>query len=173
MNANAIKNTILAVLAAAGSFIAKQLGGWDAGMRVLVALMVADYLTGLVVAGIFHKSNNSESGALDSKAGFKGILKKCVILLLIWIAVMLDAALNTDYLRLMVILFYIGNEGISLLENIGLMGVPYPAFLKKALQALREKGDKGNETVQTDKLPGASGIPDEEDRESCGLLEED
>lgn len=146
MKVIAIKNGVLAALAAVGGFIAKQLGGWDAAMHVLVALMVADYLTGLIVAGIFHKSNKSETGALDSKAGFKGILKKGVILLLIWIGVMLDAALGVDYIRLMVILFYIGNEGISLLENIGLMGVPLPAFLKKAFEALRDKGDKGTET---------------------------
>ena len=168
MNATAIKNGILAAVAAAGSFIAKQLGGWDAAMQVLVALMVADYLTGLIVAGVFHKSRKSDSGALDSKAGFKGIIKKGMILLLVWIAVMLDAALATDYIRVAVVIFFIGNEGLSLLENVGLMGVPYPAFLKRALEALRDEGDKGA------KIPSSTEyVPDEDDRESSGLIEED
>ncbi len=66
-----------------------------------------------------------------------------MIILIVWIAVLLDNALGANYVRIAVILFFIGNEGISLLENVGLMGVPYPQFLKKALQALRDKGDNG------------------------------
>lgn len=66
-----------------------------------------------------------------------------MIILIVWIAVLLDNALGANYMRMAVILFFIGNEGISLLENVGLMGVHYPQFLKKALQALRDKGDNG------------------------------
>ena len=120
------KNTILAVLAALGSAVTAALGGWDAGMKVLVGMMAADYLTGVLVAAVWHRSNKSSTGALDSKAGFKGLAKKCVILMFVWLAVLLDGALGEEYIRTAVILFYIGNEGISLLENIGLMGVPYP-----------------------------------------------
>ena len=83
MDWNAVKNGVLAALAAVGSWIANALGGWDASMQVLVALMVADYLTGVLVAAVWQRSNKSASGALDSKAGFKGILKKCMILLLV------------------------------------------------------------------------------------------
>ena len=145
MDYNAVKNGVLAALAAAGSWIANALGGWDASMQVLVALMVADYLTGVLVAAVWHKSNKSSSGTLNSVAGFKGILKKCAILLLVWIGVLLDNATGANYIRTAVVLFFIGNEGISLLENLGLMGVPYPTFLKKALEALHDQGDKGNE----------------------------
>jgi len=139
-----IKNGVLAVLAAVGSFIAHALGGWDSAMKLLVALMAVDYISGVAVAAIWHRSSKSENGALDSRAGFKGLAKKCAVLLLVWIGVLLDGAIGTDYVRTAVILFFIGNEGLSLLENIGLMGVPYPAFLKRALDALRQQGDQGN-----------------------------
>ena len=145
MDYNAVKNGVLAALAAVGSWIANALGGWDASMQVLVALMVADYLTGVLVAAVWQRSSKSETGALDSKAGFKGILKKCMILLLVWIGVLLDDATGVNYIRMAVVLFFVGNEGISLLENLGLMGVPFPAFLKRALEALQDQGDKGRD----------------------------
>lgn len=138
-----VKNGVLTVVAAAGSFAANLLGGWDAALQVLIALMAADYITGLLVAGVWKKSTKSESGALDSRAGFQGICKKCMILLLVWVAVMLDRALGAAYVRMAVILFFIGNEGLSLLENLGMMGVPFPGFLQRALEALREQGDEG------------------------------
>lgn len=142
-NAIVWKNGVLAVLAAVGSCIANALGGWDAGMKLLVGMMTADYLTGILVAAIWKRSDKSETGALDSRAGFRGLLKKGVILLLVWLAVLVDSAFDTAYVRTAVVIFFVGNEGISLLENIGLMGVPYPAFLRKALEALRDKGDGG------------------------------
>ena len=145
MDANAIKNGILTVFSVIGSFAANALGGWDASMQVLVALMVADYLTGVLVAAVWHKSSKSSSGTLNSVAGFKGILKKCMILMLVWIGVLLDQALGSAYARTAVVLFFVGNEGISLLENLGLMGVPFPSFLRRALEALRDQGDKGKE----------------------------
>ena len=144
MDANAIKNGILAVFSVIGSFAANALGGWDASLQVLIALMVTDYITGVLVAAVWHKSSKSSSGTLNSVAGFKGILKKCAILLLVWIGVLLDQALGSAYARTAVVLFFVGNEGISLLENLGLMGVPFPAFLRRALEALRDQGDKGN-----------------------------
>ena len=143
MDANVIKNGILAGLAVFGSFAANALGGWDASLQVLIALMVADYITGVLVAAVWHKSSKSSSGTLNSVAGFKGILKKCMILMLVWIGVLLDQALGSAYARTAVVLFFVGNEGISLLENLGLMGVPFPAFLRRALEALRDQGDKG------------------------------
>ena len=145
MDYNAVKNGVLASLAAVGSWIANSLGGWDASLQVLIALMVADYITGVLVAAVWHKSSKSSSGTLNSVAGFKGILKKCAILLLVWIGVLLDQALGSAYARTAVVLFFVGNEGISLLENLGLMGVPFPAFLRRALEALRDQGDKGKE----------------------------
>lgn len=143
MNATQIKEVVLATLAASGAFLANALGGWDALLKLLVALMAADYITGLVVAAVFKRSNKSESGALDSNASFKGLARKCAVLVLVYIAVLLDTATGTHYVRSAVALFFIGNEGLSLLENVGLMGVKYPAFLKNMLQALRDKGEGG------------------------------
>lgn len=138
-----IKNTVLAGLAAAGGFLVSALGGWDVTLQVLVGFMAADYITGLVVAGVFHNSGKTENGALESRAGFKGLVRKCGILLLVFLAVMLDRATGYGFIRPAVCLFFIANEGLSILENLGLMGVPYPAFLKNMLEALKKQGDDG------------------------------
>lgn len=143
MDANVIKNTVLAVIAAVGSAVANALGGWDSAMALLVALMAFDYLTGFLVAAVWHRSAKSSSGSLDSKASFKGLVRKCMILLLVWLGVLLDNALGVAYIRTAVVLFFIGNEGLSLLENLGLMGVPYPDFMMRALEALRDQGNEG------------------------------
>lgn len=140
-NSVQIKNAVLAALATVGSVIANQLGGWDAALQALVGFMAADYFTGLIVAGVFKRSGKSESGALDSKAGFKGILKKCAVLMLVWMGAIMDSVIGAAYIRTAVTLFFVANEALSILENIGLMGLPYPAFLKAALEAMKEKSN--------------------------------
>ncbi len=114
-------------------------------MKLLVALMAMDFLTGCLVAGVWKRSNKSESGALDSKASFKGLIKKGIILLVVWVGVLLDNALASTYVRNAVVIFFVGNEGLSLLENLGLMGVPFPDFLKRALEALHDQGNHEGE----------------------------
>lgn len=138
-----IKNCVLAAIATVGAFIAETLGGWDAMMKLLVGLMCLDYLTGWLVAAVWKKSNKSESGALNSKASFKGLCKKVMIFLMVWVGTLLDDAVGTTYVRSAVVIFFVGNEGLSLLENLGLMGVPYPNFFKKALEVLHDQGNKG------------------------------
>lgn len=135
------KTTVLIILAGIGSTISGALGGWDGFLKILVAMMCCDYITGILVAGIWKNSGKSDSGALDSKAGFKGIIKKGIILMLVWLGALMDQGLNIDYVRNALCMFFIGNEGLSLLENVGLMGVKCPAFLKDALEVLRKKGD--------------------------------
>lgn len=139
-----MKNMILAAVSAFMTAVVNALGGWDVSLQTLIVLMAADYITGMMVAGIWKKSNKSSNGALDSRAGFKGLCRKGAILMLVWVAARLDAAIGATYVRMAVCIFFIGNEGLSLLENIGLMGVPYPKFLKNALEALRDKGDGGD-----------------------------
>lgn len=143
-NIGYVKNVILAALATAGTFAANTLGGWDAALELLVGLMAADYLTGLIVAGVFKRSGKSESGTLESRAGFKGLLRKGTVLLLVWISALLDRTIGTAYIRTAVCFFFAGNEGLSILENTALMGVPYPSFIKDALEALRDQGDSGS-----------------------------
>lgn len=140
-----IKTTLLATLAAVGGAIAQALGGWDMLLQVLVVFLAVDYLTGIMVAAVFHQSKKTEGVALSSAIGFRGILKKCAILLMVFLAVMLDRATGNGFTRSAVCLFFIANEGLSILENIGLMGVPYPAFLQDMLEALRRRNDKGGE----------------------------
>jgi toxin secretion/phage lysis holin len=141
MNSNGIKNTILIVLSAVGGFFAQLMGGWDAASQVLIICMAVDYLTGLIVAGVFKHSRKTDTGALDSRAGFKGLMRKVAVLLVVLIAAQLDTVIGGTFSRTAVILFFCANESLSVLENVGLMGVEYPKFLKNALEALKDKGD--------------------------------
>lgn len=136
------KNWVLAAAAAVGSALAGALGGWDAALQLLLAMMAADYLTGVLVAAVWKRSGKSRSGRLDSRAGFKGLCRKGTVFVLVWVGAMLDGTMGMAYVRTAVCLFFVGNEGLSLLENLGLMGVPFPRFLKDALEALREEGDE-------------------------------
>ena len=139
------KNTILVVLAAIGSFIANLLGGWDTALIVLICLMAIDYVTGLILAAVFKNSLKTESGKLSSSESFKGLVRKCLVLVLVWVAAMLDKATGASYIRTAVVLFYIANDAFSVLENTAAMGVPYPKFIKTMLEAVKEKADSGEE----------------------------
>jgi toxin secretion/phage lysis holin len=145
-NAVQIKNGVLAVLAVAGSVLANALGGWDGALKVLVAFMICDYICGILVAAVKKESNKSSTGALDSRAGFKGIIKKCLILMVVFLASMMDKGMGIHYIRNAVVLFYVGNEGLSLIENTALLGFPWPDGMKNALDAMRKKGDEGTGT---------------------------
>ena len=149
MNAVQMKNLILAGLATVGSVIAQALGGWDMALKVLICFMVLDYATGWMVAAIWHKSGKSDSGALSSDAGFKGLVKKCVMLALVWMGALLDQATSSNFVRDAVCMFFIANEGLSILENTAVMGVPYPAFVKNMLDAMRQASDKGKQEANT------------------------
>lgn len=146
-----VKNTILAVFAGLGSILAEAFGGWDAFLKALVMFMIADYITGMAVALVFHKSNKTKSGGASSEVGYKGIVKKICILLLISLAVRVDEISGTHYVRNAAIFFFLGNEGLSVIENIGLMGIEYPVFLKKALEAIKEKGEGSDDQASQGK----------------------
>lgn len=136
-----MKNTICTAVGVVGSFIASLFGGWDTGIGTLVLFMSIDFLSGLVVAGIFKKSTKTETGALESKAGFKGLCRKCMTLLFVLIAYRLDLAIGTSYIRDAVIIGFMANELISIVENAGLMGLPLPAVLSKAIDVLKKKAE--------------------------------
>ncbi len=150
MNISLILQCLLASLSVAGAFIAEALGGLDPLFLLLIAMMCTDYITGVLCAALFQRSDKSETGALDSKAGFRGLVKKGVILLVVWIATLVDEAMGASYVRLAVILFFLSNEALSLIENLGRMNLPFPPAIQKAiesLQTLTKKGDlfNGNE----------------------------
>lgn len=142
MSGNAIKNIILIGISAIGSFLSGFLGGVDKMLTVLLCFMAIDYVTGVSVAMFFKKSTKTESGGASSKEGFKGIVRKMCILMLVGIAHCLDAVMGFEYMRMLAIFFFLGNEGISILENMGLMGIPYPKFIKDALEVIKDKGNK-------------------------------
>ena len=136
-----MKETLCAVLGAVGAGIAWLFGGWDASMITLIVFMSIDYITGLIVAGVFKKSEKSENGGLESRAGWKGLCRKGVTLLIVFVAVRLDLLIGTNYLRDGVCIAFIVNEVISITENAGLMGIPLPAVIKKAIDLLNEKSE--------------------------------
>ena len=108
--------------------------------------MVLDYATGWLVAAVWHKSAKSRTGALDSKASYRGLIKKGVMLSLVWMGALLDQATSSDFVRDAVCMFFIANEGLSILENTAIMGVPYPVFVQNMLDAIRQASDQGKNT---------------------------
>lgn len=136
-----IKEILTAGVGALGGLMSWLYGGFGDAMLVLIVFMALDYMTGLIVAGVFHKSSKSETGALESKAGWKGLCRKGVTIALVMMAALLDRVLGTSYIKDAVIVGYIFNESLSILENAGLMGVPYPKALKNALDLLNKKSE--------------------------------
>ena len=131
-------------LAGAAGAIAGLLGEWNVLLTVLAIMMVLDYLTGLVVAWR-GKSPKTETGGVSSRAGFDGLIRKAFIMVVVLVATLLDTAIGNQarVFQTAATTYYIANEGISILENTALMGVVYPAFVMRALEALREKSDAG------------------------------
>lgn len=124
-----------------GSAIASLFGGWDAALVTLLIFMGIDYLTGLIVAGVFHQSPKSEGGALESRAGWKGLCRKGVTLLIVLVGCRLDVVMGSNFIRDAVVIAFIANETLSIIENAGLMGVPIPAMIVKAVEVLKKKAE--------------------------------
>jgi toxin secretion/phage lysis holin len=144
-----IRAFFTAAVGAVGAGISTAFGGWTSAMTTLLIFMSIDYLTGLMVAGIFKRSQKTKNGALESRAGFKGLCRKGVMLLIVLVACRLDIELHTTYIRDAVCIAFIANETISIIENAGLMGVPIPKVITKAIELLRSKEE--NTTEEKDK----------------------
>lgn len=136
-----MKETICTVIGMAGSFIAGLFGGWDAAIGTLLLFMAVDYITGLIVAGVFHNSGKTESGALESGAGWQGLCRKGVTLLVVLVACRLDLIMGSNFIRDGVVIAFIANETISIVENAGLMGVPMPGVILQAIEVLKKKNE--------------------------------
>ena len=141
-----IKEILTAGVGALGGLMSWLYGGFGDAMLVLIVFMALDYMTGLIVAGVFHKSSKSETGALESKAGWKGLCRKGMALGIVMMAALLDRIMGTAYIRDAVVVGFIFNESLSILENAGLMGVSYPKALKNALDLLNQKGEEKHES---------------------------
>ena len=136
-----IKIFILSGVACVGAAIASLFGGWNGAMTTLVILMLIDYITGIIVAGVFHASPKSSGGALSSAVGFKGICRKFVILLIVVVACRVDLLLDTNIIRDATCIGFCANELVSITENAGLMGIPLPRKLAEAIEVLRGDND--------------------------------
>ena len=141
-----MKNGLCSYIGIVGGIISAIFGGWNAALTTLVIFMAIDYLSGIVLAGVFRKSPKSASGALDSKAGLLGLLRKAGMLCIVIVAVRLDIMCALDgVLRTGVIFALVANEAISITENIGAMGVPLPRSLMRAIERLRESADEDSD----------------------------
>ena len=136
-----MKNIICGASGAIGAGVAWLFGGWTMALSTLLIFMGVDYITGVIVAGVFHKSDKSASGSLSSVAGIKGLAKKGMILLFVLIAYRLDLQLGTSYIKDAVCIAFMANELLSIIENAGLMGVPIPEMIVKAVEVLKGRSD--------------------------------
>ena len=136
-----IKIFILSGVACVGAAIASLLGGWTGAMTTLVILMFIDYVTGIIVAGVFHNSPKCSGGALSSAVGFKGLCRKFVIMLIVVVACRVDLLLDTNIIRDATCIGFCANELVSITENAGLMGIPLPRKLVEAIEVLRGDND--------------------------------
>lgn len=134
-----MKESICTVLGMIGSAVAAAFGGWDAALMALVVCICIDYISGTIVALVFHNSNKSETGAYNSSYGLKGLCRKGLMLLFVVVAVQVDALMGADYVRDAVCIGFCSNEVLSIVENLGLAGVPMPDAVVKALEQLQNK----------------------------------
>ena len=130
---------ILSAVGVAGSFIASLFGGFDAALVTLLIFMGIDDATGLAVAGLFYARRKTPNGMLESRAGWKGLCRKGVTLLVVLVACRLDLVMGSSFIRDAVVIAFIANETISIIENAGLMGVPIPEVIVRAIEVLKQK----------------------------------
>lgn len=148
MDVSALKVYVMSAVGLVGGLISNAFGGWSSAMTTLIIFMILDYITGLVVAGVFKKSGKSKSGALESRAGFKGLCRKGMILLIVLVACRLDIMLGANYIRDAVCIAFVANETLSIIENAGLMGVPIPSVITKAIDVLKSKSEDNENTEE-------------------------
>lgn len=139
---NVVKTGVLSVAGVIGSFVAQHLGGWDGAIITLTSFMVADLATGYALALIFKNSPKTESGRASSAEGFKGICKKVMMLVMVFMAVRIDILIGTDYIRDGVVIAFTLNEILSITENAGQMGLDLPPVLTKGIEILKSKNEE-------------------------------
>ena len=144
---------LCAGIGAIGAAVAGLFGGFDAALVTLIIFMAIDYVTGLIVAGVFHNSPKTETGALASKAGLKGILRKGGMLLVVLVACRLDLMIGAHIIRDAVVIALISNEALSIVENLGLMGVPIPSPIINAIEVLKNRANDKSKNIDAKKPP--------------------
>lgn len=140
----AILSTVFGVLTGVLSAI---IGSWTIALEALGIIMLLDYATGLIVAGVFHKSPKSQGGALESKAAFKGLCKKALIIVIVAAFHQADRIFGKTFFRDGAAAAFFVAELISVVENVGLV-YPLPAFIMKALEWFQAKGSNLADSIQ-------------------------
>ena len=132
-----MKELFCSILASIGTGLVYLWGGFDVAMQCLLIAIVLDYVSGIIKAFVLKQ--------LSSSIGFKGILKKFGVLVVVALAVLIDRVTGeSGAIRTLVIYYFVANEGLSIIENMGLAGLPIPKSIKEALKALKKQGDGGN-----------------------------
>lgn len=136
------EHLFFSIIGAVGAFISTLFGGWSTGLTTLLIFMGIDYLTGLMVAGIFKQSPKTPTGTLESRAGWKGLCRKGVTLFIVLVASRLDIELGMTFIKDGVVIAFMANETISIIENAGLMGIPIPTVIIKAIDVLKARSEE-------------------------------
>lgn len=139
-----MKETISTIAGVGAGLLSWLVGGFDTPILALIICMAVDYVTGLIVAGVFHASPKTAGGGLDSQVGWKGLARKFVTLLIVVIANLMDEMLGLHYIRDAVIIGFCANECISVLENAGHMDLPIPKVLIRAIEELSAKSEEAD-----------------------------
>lgn len=134
------KDYILSVIAIGGGAIASFLGEYTLSLNVLLTLMIVDFILGTISA-MFNRSTKTVSGGLSSRAGWLGLMKKFTVIMFVGVGFSLDQLLDTHMIREMIIIGYSANELISIVEHAGVIGVPVPSVITKAIDILNKKAD--------------------------------
>ena len=127
-----------------GASIVGLLGGWDRSLKTLVFCIIFDYVSGFAAAAL-NKSPKTEHGGLESKTGWKGLVKKVFILAVVAFGAVMDEFTGLDYIRTTIICGFISNEALSIIENLGVIGVPLPKAVYNAVEILKKKGGETDE----------------------------
>ena len=136
------KSTILSFFGAAAAAL---FGGWDGAMTTLAIFILIDYISGVVLACVFKKSTKTKNGKLDSRAGLIGLCRKVGMFVMVIVAQRLDELCGMGgVLRTGVIFALVANESLSIVENLGLMGLPLPEALMQAVEQLHGKSKTDN-----------------------------
>ena len=136
------KEVIFTTTGIIGAFISQLFGGWTQGMTTLVILMIVDYIMGILVAAVFGMSKKTEDGKLESRAGWKGLVRKGVTLLIILVATRIDMLMGTTFVRDAAVIGFSANELLSIIENAGLMGIPMPKVITDAVEVLQNRASE-------------------------------
>ena len=140
-----MKELFYSTIAVLGAAIASLFGGWSTSMTTLLVFMGLDLVTGWMLAGIFHASTKTEDGRLESRVGWKGLARKVMTIILVYVMYRVDIMLGTTYFRDGTAIAFTANEALSILENAGRMGIKFPKIVTDAIEVLTNTADKGKE----------------------------